>query len=73
MDTERFCESFVWAFKLAELGMPDVERYRGYAAECLRLAQAITDQNARARLLQMAEAWRKLADDAEQKQKKLES
>jgi hypothetical protein len=45
--------------------MPDAgERYRGYAAECLRLAQATDDANGKARLLQMAEAWRKLADDA---------
>jgi hypothetical protein len=45
--------------------MPDaVERYREYAAECLRVAQATSDSNARARLIEMAEAWRKLAEDA---------
>ena len=42
----------------------EFERYRGYAAECLRLAQATSEQNGKTRLLQMAEAWLKLAGDA---------
>ena len=45
--------------------MDDGERYRHYAAECLRLAQSTTDQGGKARLLQMAEAWRKLAEEVE--------
>jgi len=40
----------------------ETERYRGYAAECLRLALAMDDESGKARLLQMAEAWRQLAD-----------
>jgi hypothetical protein len=32
-----------------------------YAAECLALAQRTTDANDKARLLDMAEAWRALA------------
>jgi len=42
----------------------EVERFRSYAAECLRLARATSDQSGKTRLLQMAEAWRKLAEDA---------
>ena len=44
----------------------EVERYRDYAAQCLRVAQATSDSNAKARLLEMADAWRKLAEEAEQ-------
>ena len=45
--------------------MPDAaERYRDYAAECFRVARATSDPDAKARLLEMAEAWRKLAEDA---------
>lgn len=40
-----------------------------YAAECVKLAQATVNQIAKARLLQMAEAWRKLADEAGNKGK----
>jgi hypothetical protein len=46
------------------------DRYRNYAAECLRVAQATTDAGSRARLLEMAEAWRKLAENAEAKSTK---
>jgi hypothetical protein len=50
--------------------MPDAgERYRGYAAECLRLAQVTGDSAGKARLLQMAEAWRKLADEIPREEK----
>ena len=50
--------------------MPDAsERYRGYAAECLRLAQLTGDSSGKARLLQMAEAWRKLAEETSRNEK----
>jgi hypothetical protein len=39
--------------------------YRGYAAECLRLANAMEREEDRARLLGMAEAWRELAEKLE--------
>jgi hypothetical protein len=45
--------------------MADVERYRRYAAECLRIAQQAMDENQKALLLQMAEHWRRLAEKAE--------
>jgi hypothetical protein len=38
------------------------EQYRQYAAECLRIAQDTNDPAQRARLLQMAEAWKRLAE-----------
>lgn len=38
------------------------DQYRNYAAECLRLAQTVTNDDERARLLSMAQAWRELAD-----------
>ncbi len=45
--------------------MEPAERYRRYALKCLRLAQLITRDADRALLLQMAEAWRHLAERAE--------
>jgi hypothetical protein len=56
----------LWLSRLPERGMPgEVERYRGYAAECLRLAEAVDDSSGKARLLQMAQAWRRLAEQHE--------
>lgn len=45
----------------------DIERYREYAAECLRLAQQTADTGQRARLLEMADAWQRLAEAAEKR------
>jgi hypothetical protein len=42
--------------------MASAEEYRHHAAECLRLAQDAKTPEDRARLLQMAQAWRELAD-----------
>ena len=42
----------------------DRDRYKEYAAECLRIAQQTTDNARRARLLEMAEAWQRLAEAA---------
>ena len=39
--------------------------YRGYAAECLRLAHQMGREEDRARLLNMAEAWLELAEKLE--------
>jgi hypothetical protein len=39
-----------------------VEIYRTYAAECVALAQKTRTAEDRARLLQMAQAWRELAE-----------
>jgi hypothetical protein len=44
------------------------ERYKQYASECLRIAQQTTDEAQKARLLEMAEAWRRLADAADKHQ-----
>lgn len=40
-------------------------RYRQFAANCLRTAQLITDLKMSASLLDMAQAWLALADQAE--------
>jgi hypothetical protein len=45
--------------------MGPAERYRRYALRCLRLAQVTSHDGDRALLLQMAEAWRHLAERAE--------
>jgi hypothetical protein len=45
--------------------MAKPEDYRRYAAECLRLAQRIENWPEKAMLLQMAETWRRLAEQAE--------
>lgn len=45
--------------------METAEKYRQYAAECLRLAQKAPELDDRSRLVQMAQAWRDLADKVE--------
>ena len=42
--------------------------YRRYAAECLLIADGITDPENRISLLAMAQAWLKLAQRAEQQE-----
>jgi len=42
----------------------DRDLYKQYAADCLRIAQQTNDPPQRARLLEMAEAWQRLADTA---------
>jgi hypothetical protein len=43
-------------------------RYKEYAAECLRIAQSTNDDNQKARLLEMAEAWQRLAEAASKRE-----
>ena len=38
------------------------DEYRGYAAECMALAERVTDPADKARLVQMAQAFLELAD-----------
>ena len=45
--------------------MNSIERYRRYAADCLKMVQSTTNDGDKARLLQMAETWRHLAELAE--------
>jgi hypothetical protein len=42
--------------------MASAEEYRRYAAQCLALAQTAATSEDRAHLLQMAQAWRDLAE-----------
>jgi hypothetical protein len=44
-----------------------IERYRRYAADCLKMAKSVSNDGDKARLLQMAETWRQLAERAEAK------
>jgi hypothetical protein len=39
--------------------------YRRYASECVRLAQIISNPTEKGVLLQMAETWRRLANEIE--------
>jgi hypothetical protein len=41
------------------------EEYRRYATECLTLAGTLSESQARAALLQMAQVWLRLADEKE--------
>lgn len=50
--------------------MATAEECRHHAAECLRLAQDAKTPDDRARLIQMAEAWRELADKLADKPQK---
>ena len=45
------------------------EMYRTHAAECVALAQKARTSEDRARLLQMAQAWRELAERQESDQR----
>jgi hypothetical protein len=45
-----------------------VERYKAYAAECLRMAQQAMDADQKARLLEMADAWQRLAEAASRRE-----
>ena len=42
----------------------NTERYKEYAAECLRIAKQTTDTAQKTRLLEMADAWQRLAEAA---------
>ena len=44
-----------------------IERYRRYAADCLKLSRSAANDADKALLLQMAETWRRLAERAETK------
>lgn len=50
-------------------GMSKVEEFRQYAEDCVALAQAATDPVHRARLIQMAAAWRDLANRLAEQEK----
>lgn len=45
--------------------MASADRYKHYAAECVRVAQQIQDSADKTMLLDMAEMWRRLAEIAE--------
>jgi hypothetical protein len=45
--------------------MKSFERYRRYSAHCIKMAQSAANDGDKARLLQMAETWRHLAELAE--------
>jgi len=47
--------------------MPSANDYRRYSAECLALAERVTDSADKARLIQMAQAFLELANKQEQK------
>ena len=40
------------------------QRYKDFAAECLRLAQQAADADQKARLVEMAQDWQRLAEAA---------
>ena len=45
--------------------MNSIERYRRFAAECLKLAQSASNEGDKVLLLHMAETWRRLAELSE--------
>jgi hypothetical protein len=45
-------------------GMQLAKLYQRYATRCLREARSTSDSNLRAFLIEMAQAWRRLADQA---------
>jgi hypothetical protein len=50
--------------------MASAEELRSYASRCLALAQKAENPSDKARLLQMADAWKSLADKAAAKEAK---
>ena len=53
-------------------GMASAGEYRSLAEQCFALAQKATDPDDRARLIQMAQSWRELADRLETRQSEKE-
>jgi hypothetical protein len=49
--------------------LPKADAYRGYAADCLRLAQSVSESVDKVLLLEMAARWLRLADFAETREK----
>ena len=45
--------------------MPETGKYRAHAAECVRLAQQISDPQSKSSLLDMARAWLALVTQSE--------
>jgi hypothetical protein len=54
------------------LGMPSREEYLRYAEECIEVARKSADPDTRMRLLEMAQAWRALAQKVEESEPKKE-
>ena len=55
----------LWPGRVARLYATIREEYRRYAAECLELASALQEPEARALMRHMAQVWVRLAQDAE--------
>ena len=63
--TELFISTRLLLFGILEGGVVlsnTADEYRGYAAECMALAERVTDPADKARLVQMAQAFLELAD-----------
>ena len=56
-------------FRLIEPVVNRSEEYRQMAAHCLRIAERVSDAEAKASLLEMARAWHSLADQAKRNSK----
>jgi hypothetical protein len=59
----RFAHFPAWPREVARMAKP--QDYRRYAAECLRLAQEFGIRAEAGLLLEMAERWRRLAEQSE--------
>ena len=53
---------------LGAFGMPSADEYYEYVEQCIALALRCVHPGDKARLLQMAKAWRELAEKLETKQ-----
>jgi hypothetical protein len=51
-----------------EAGLRESEKFRNYAAECIRIASQMSGKDRQA-LLEIADAWETRAQDAERKEK----
>jgi hypothetical protein len=59
------CVDAIGFSKIGRWGnMATADRYRQFAAECVRVAQVTSSPNDKAMLLQMADTWLKLAEKA---------
>jgi hypothetical protein len=52
----------IWGAEMR--GAAFVERYRSYAAECIRISRNVSDPVGKLVLLEMAQSWLKLAEQA---------
>jgi hypothetical protein len=69
---EQSSKSGRWPSGTEEVSLRESEKFRKYAADCIRIASQMNGTDRQA-LLEIADAWEMRAQDAEKKEKSLRS